>query len=111
GGRFHPGGAGTLGALGAAPAEERAHLGAALMEPLSDPGAHAALRNDGNGDAHDRPLRKRMFVAKGSGLAPTLQRPDRPQGGSSAARPTMPANRVKTVGFASLSPLYDARWA
>src|SRR5436190_1646807 len=42
----------------AAPAEERADLGALFMEALSDPRAHAALRNDGNGDAHDYPIRK-----------------------------------------------------
>src|SRR6266849_1788147 len=58
GGRFHSGGASALGALGAPPAEQRADLGTVFVEPLPDPRAHAALRNDGNGDAHDYPIRK-----------------------------------------------------
>jgi hypothetical protein len=49
---LHAGGAGALGAGGAAARQQRSHLGAPLMEALADSRAHHALRHDRNRDAH-----------------------------------------------------------
>src|SRR3954471_11848810 len=68
---------GALGAGAAAARQQCAHLGAAFMQALADPGPHAALRDDRNDDAHDRPhSRMRLRAAYGApGLPATAARP------------------------------------